>query len=346
MKFHRVATFIHIACFNIAAAYPQVTTHLVSPFRRVATVSSSSSLCRLSASTASSPPTSPSKRQFSTLHRFSTRIQMGRDITDYSLTNINPADTNENPLSQHSLPFPLILGSASFTRKLILREMQIPFHILVRPIDEKTIGDRSDSERPDHLVLMVARAKMDHLVDMISRGECDEDLPTTSASSTPTDNSHEKGWVILTGDQVITCADQILEKPTSIEEAKRFIQMYATNPPSTVGSVILTHYPSGITVEGTDRATIYFKETVCETIPVATPVPDGATFTKEMDLVDRLLQEDAPILSCAGGLMIEHPLVREHIDRIDGTEDSVMGLSKTLVIKLLGELTTKLNQTK
>ena len=270
---------------------------------------------------------------------------MGKDITDYSSTN-NPAETNENPLSQNSLPFPLILGSASFTRKLILREMQIPFHILVRPIDEKSIGDRSNSDRPDDLVLMVARAKMDHLVGMISRGECDEDLPITSASSTPTDNSDEPGWVILTGDQVITCANQILEKPTSIEEAKRFIQMYATNPPSTVGSVVLTHYPSGITVEGTDRATIYFKETVCETIPVASPIPDGATLTTEMDLVDRLLKEDAPILSCAGGLMIEHPLVREHIERIDGTEDSVMGLSKALVIKLLGELKTKLNQTK
>ena len=79
-------------------------------------------------------------------------------------------------------------------------------------------------------------------------------------------------------------------------------------------------------MSGVDTATIYFKPTI-----------DG-------ELVDRLLQEDAPILSCAGGLMIEHPLVKEHIDRIEGTEDSVMGLSKYLVERLLGELKEKLDE--
>lgn len=78
------------------------------------------------------------------------------------------------------------------------------------------------------------------------------------------------------------------------------MQGYASEPCSTVGSVVLTHLPSGLQVSGVDTATIHFKPTI-----------DG-------DLVDRLLQEDAPILSCAGGLMVEHPLVREHIDRIDG----------------------------
>ena len=40
--------------------------------------------------------------------------------------------------------------------------------------------------------------------------------------------------------------------------------------------------------------------------------------------------------------MVEHPLVKEHIDVIDGTEDSVMGLSKDLVLRLLGELKDRL----
>ena len=68
--------------------------------------------------------------------------------------------------------------------------------------------------------------------------------------------------------------------------------------------------------------------------------------TIDGELVDRLLQEDAPILSCAGGLMVEHPLVREHIDRIDGAEDSVMGLSKDLVERLLDELSIILTNAK
>ena len=41
--------------------------------------------------------------------------------------------------------------------------------------------------------------------------------------------------------------------------------------------------------------------------------------------------------------MIEHPLVREHVVKIDGTEDSIMGLSKDLVERLLEELKEKLD---
>jgi septum formation protein len=79
-----------------------------------------------------------------------------------------------------------------------------------------------------------------------------------------------------------------------------------------------------VTVSGVDTATIHF----LKTIPA--------------DLIDRLVMDDEPVLSCAGGLMVEHPLVKEYIQSIDGTEDSVMGLSKDLVLQLLKELSEKL----
>lgn len=44
---------------------------------------------------------------------------------------------------------------------------------------------------------------------------------------------------------------------------------------------------------------------------------------------------EGTVLQCAGGLMVEHPLVEPFIARIDGSMDSVMGLSKALVLKLL-----------
>lgn len=44
------------------------------------------------------------------------------------------------------------------------------------------------------------------------------------------------------------------------------------------------------------------------------------------------------VLQCAGGLMVEHVLIQPYITKIDGTIDSVMGLSKSLVDKLLEQI--------
>ncbi|CAB9523395.1 Maf-like protein DDB_G0281937 [Seminavis robusta] len=223
-------------------------------------------------------------------------------------------NNNNNPLE--GLPSPILLGSASFTRKLILKEMNIPFHIVVRPIDEKNLGDRTQ-DPPAHLVMTLGKAKADHLVQEIQAGRCDDDLPP----NTP------KEWIVLTGDQVVTCDGKILEKPESVDEAKQFVSQYPTHPPSTVGSCVLTHVPSGIQVAGVDTATVHFKN----------------TFSGDA-LVDELLKQGEPILSCAGGLMVEHPSVKANIERIDGTEDSVMGLSKDLVLRLLQEMKQELHK--
>jgi hypothetical protein len=47
---------------------------------------------------------------------------------------------------------------------------------------------------------------------------------------------------------------------------------------------------------------------------------------------------------CAGGLMVEHALVVPHIQRIDGTQDGVMGLAKALVVRLLVEAAERARQ--
>jgi septum formation protein len=237
----------------------------------------------------------------------------------FATENTMSTTPQQDPLAMYGFPQPLLLGSASFTRKLILKEMNVNYHIVVRAIDEQGIGDRS-KDAPADLVRTLAHAKMDHLVREIQAGNCRDDLPS------PTDTDNMKSWIVLTGDQVVTCNGEILEKPESIEQARDFVARYAHHPPSTVGSCVLTHLPSGVTVSGVDTATIHF----LNTIPA--------------NLIDRLVQEDEPVLSCAGGLMVEHPLVREYIQRIDGTEDSVMGLSKDLVLQLLKELSEKLKE--
>ena len=225
-----------------------------------------------------------------------------------------------NPLSALGLPEPLLLGSASFTRKLILKEMGVPYSKFVRPIDEKALGDRTDNAPPRELVLLLGNAKMDRLVQELKEND-PQDLPDTTTA--------EKGWVVLTGDQVVTCGGKILEKPESVAEAKEFVASYAQNPPSTVGSCVLYHHPSGIRVDGVDTATIHFN-------------PETLGNGGSDQLIDTLIEQGEPVMSCAGGLMVEHPLTKHHIDNIDGTEDSVMGLSKDLVLRLLQELADKL----
>lgn len=212
------------------------------------------------------------------------------------------------------LPQPLVLGSASFTRKLILKEMGIDFVIAVRPIDERNLGDRS-SDAPDYLVQLLANAKMDHLVKEIAAGNC-SDVVAPDAEC-----------VVLTADQVVTCDGKILEKPDDVDQAKEFVANYAEHPCSTVGAIVLEHLPSRIRVCRVHTATVHF-ETRLEADASA--------------VVDSLVKEGAPILSCAGGLMIEHETTQSYVTRMEGSEDSIMGLCKETVQHLLGELKTKL----
>ena len=51
-----------------------------------------------------------------------------------------------------------------------------------------------------------------------------------------------------------------------------------------------------------------------------------------------LLCEDGQVLKCAGGLMVEHPLVETSIDRIEGGIDAVMGLCIATVLELMESL--------
>ena len=197
--------------------------------------------------------------------------------------------------SSSCIPQKILLGTGSASRKMILEEMNIQFSVHKADINERAIGDRTSDKNVEELVLLLANAKADAI------------LPTL-----PEDT---KGLILLTADQVVTCNGQILEKPLNEAEFRAFIADYALYPCRTVGSTVLTKTDTGKRVEGTDSATIHLK-----------PIPE--------DIIQKLLEE-GEVFYCAGGLMIEHPLIQPYIDRIEGTLDSIMGLSKNLVLKLL-----------
>lgn len=213
------------------------------------------------------------------------------------------------------LPELLVLGSDSFTRKLILKEMGVDFVLAVRPIDERSLGNRS-SDSPIDLVKLLANAKMDHLLSEITAGTC-SDIVAPDAEC-----------VVLTADQVVTCNGEILEKPDDVEQAKEFVANYGRHPCSTVGAIVLVHLPSRIRVSKVHTATIYF---------------DASLEKDAGNVVERLQSEGAPILSCAGGLMIEHDITKSYVTRMEGSQDSIMGLCKETVRSLFAELRGKIH---
>lgn len=133
-----------------------------------------------------------------------------------------------------------------------------------------------------------------------------------------TNEQRTRCQVLITCDQVVTHKGKILEKPVDAAEARAFIRSYGEAPCATVGSVVLTNILTGKRVSGTDTATIYLKS-----------IPDR--------VIDELIEE-GDVLYCAGGLMIEHAKVGPYIDRLDGTMDSIMGLSQALLERLLPEV--------
>ncbi|KAK9823513.1 hypothetical protein WJX72_003339 [[Myrmecia] bisecta] len=195
----------------------------------------------------------------------------------------------------------IILGSASSSRRGIMDELaqqySFMYEVATADIDEQAIGCRQGDW--EELVLLLAKAKASAIIAKL----------TAAAGCQP-----PQGFLI-TCDQVVVCNKTVLEKPTSAEQARAFIRGYSTAPASTVGSVVVTNLSTGQQCEGVDTATITFHT-----------IPD--------DVTEQLIKE-GNVFYCAGGLMVEHPLVSPLIKDRQGSLDSIMGLSKRLVIQLL-----------
>ena len=117
--------------------------------------------------------------------------------------------------------------------------------------------------------------------------------------------------------QVVQHAGRILEKPRSADEARAFIDSYARTAATTVGSCVVTDCASRRQWSAVDEARVHFR-----------PIPD--------ETVTEIIAEGG-VFECAGGLMVEHPLVQPHVERIEGSMDSIMGLCTATLHRLLGE---------
>lgn len=205
----------------------------------------------------------------------------------------------------------IILGSSSWGRRKLMDEVAtehgFSYQIVTADIDEKAIR-LSD---PQELVMKLAHAKADAII---------EKLKTGAADGIETSLDQALTGYLLTCDQVVTHEGRILEKPHNAEECREFISGYGRSPASTVGSTVCTDLATGKRCEGLDIATIHFS-----------PIPASTA---------EALIEEGECMWCAGGLMVEHPLVQPHVTRMEGGIDAVMGLSKDTVVRLLTEMMT------
>ncbi|XP_060963083.1 uncharacterized protein LOC133032760 isoform X2 [Cannabis sativa] len=202
-------------------------------------------------------------------------------------------------MAANASPFKIILGSSSVARRKILAEMGYDFTIMTADIDEKSIR----KEIPEELVVALAEAKAEAIISKL------ESLLNQNKDDTPT--------LLIAADTVVVYEGVIREKPSSKEEARKFMKDYSGGQAATVSSVFVSNLKSGFRKGDWDRVEIHFHE-----------IPD--------DVIEKLIDEGT-VLFVAGGLIIEHPLILPLVKKVVGTTDSVMGLPKALTEKLLKE---------
>lgn len=124
--------------------------------------------------------------------------------------------------------------------------------------------------------------------------------------------------ILITSDQVVVCNGELREKPETEEEARRFLESYAMYPAQTNTAVVVTNTVTGKRAEGVDIAKAYFK-----------PIPEA--------VIDKLIEE-GKVMHAAGGYIIEDPLCKPYVERIEGERDSITGLPLKLTEKLMEEV--------
>ena len=139
----------------------------------------------------------------------------------------------------------VILGSKSFTRKAILKEMGIPYEVAVADIDEKAIGDRTDF--PKDLAMAIAVAKADAIVKKMG-----EELGPDMDGQWPI----AKDTMLVTCDQVVVHDGVVREKP-GVEGRGQGVHPRVRRPASsTVGAIVVTDPETGGRCVAFDRSTV------------------------------------------------------------------------------------------
>ncbi|ESR48239.1 Maf-like protein [Citrus sinensis] len=166
-------------------------------------------------------------------------------MTKESLTRpdspVSPSEFRQSlgNMEASATPVKIILGSSSMPRRKILAEMGYEFSVMAADIDEKSIR----KEKPEDLVMAIAEAKAEAILNRLPIGDYIKEAEPT---------------ILITGDQVVVYEGVIREKPSSREEARRFIKDYSGGQCATVGSVLVTNLKTGFRKGEWDRVEVPF----------------------------------------------------------------------------------------
>eukprot|EP00741_Cyanophora_paradoxa_P023568 tig00021590_g22765.t1 len=204
----------------------------------------------------------------------------------------------------------LILGSTSRFRKAVLKDAGYEFTTVSPDIDEKQEALRDPN--PEIMTRTIARAKALACLDEIRFNLSDE-----IASESP-----QEDYILICSDQVVRCNGEVREKPTSADEARRYLTSYTEgHPAETVTAVVVVNVRSAKFVEGVDIAKQFFK-----------PIPG--------DVVEALIAK-GDIMHCAGSFMVEDPTLAPYLGERIGDVDSIMGLPLALLKRLMSEVSSE-----
>jgi septum formation protein len=186
-----------------------------------------------------------------------------------------------------TLRLQLILASASPRRKELLSIFGIPFTVLPSGIDETPLP----GELPEPFVVRVARDKGEEV-----------------AGRAPA------GTVVLSADTIVTVDNEILGKPTDLDDARRMLRKLSGRRHAVLTAVSVIDRETGEQAKGLDLTDVWFD-------PVS-----------EEQIEDYLKRED--VLDKAGAYAIQG-FAAAFIPRIEGNYFNVMGLPLPLVYRLL-----------
>lgn len=124
--------------------------------------------------------------------------------------------------------------------------------------------------------------------------------------------------ILITVDTVVVCNGKIYEKPANEKEAREFLQNYSVYPGEVVNGICVVNTATGKKTSASDISKVKFK-----------PIPE--------EVIEQLIA-DRNIFSQAGAFSVEDPLLWPFVEYIDGTLDSVEGLSPDVAERLIKEV--------